>query len=188
MSKYILSKIKSKKLSIGIIGLGYVGLPLAIRFLDKNFDVQGVETDNNKINLIKRGTCYIENKKFGKNAQFKKFFKSVSSDYSKLKNVDIIVCNPPYIPTSNYLSLNNETLYDPRISLDGGELGIDYYVKIIDHLINVKFKGSLYFEIDPIITENMYKYLLEKGIKIVYKKVDYLSLDRLIKITLPNTN
>ena len=28
----------------------------------------------------------------------------------------------------------------------------------------------------------MYKYLLEKGIKIVYKKVDYLSLDRLIKI------
>ena len=42
--------------------------------------------------------------------------------------------------------------------------------------------------IDPIITENMYKYLLEKGIKIVYKKVDYLSLDRLIKITLPNNN
>ena len=95
MSKYILSKIKSKKVSIGIIGLGYVGLPLAIRFLDKNFDVQGVETDKNKINLIKRGTCYIENKKFGKNAQFKKFFKSVSSDYSKLKNVDIIViCLP----------------------------------------------------------------------------------------------
>ena len=79
-------------------------------------------------------------------------------------------------------------MYDPGISLDGGELGKDYYVKIIDHLINVKFKGSLYFEIDPIITVNMYKYLLEKGIKIVYKKVDYLSLDRLIKITLPNNN
>ena len=79
-------------------------------------------------------------------------------------------------------------MYDPRISLDGGELGLDYYIKIIDYLINVKFKGSLYFEIDPIINENMYKYLLEKGIKIVYKKVDYLSLDRLIKITLPNNN
>jgi methylase of polypeptide subunit release factors len=86
------------------------------------------------------------------------------------------------------LSLDNETLYDPRISLDGGELGLDYYIKIIDYLINVKFKGSLYFEIDPIISENMYKYLLEKGIKIVYKKVDYLSLDRLMKITLPSTN
>ena len=86
------------------------------------------------------------------------------------------------------MSLNNETLYDPRISLDGGELGLDYYIKIINYLINVKFKGSLYFEIDPIITENMYKYLLEKGIKIVYKKVDYLSLDRLIKITFPSTN
>ena len=79
-------------------------------------------------------------------------------------------------------------MYDPRISLDGGELGLDYYIKIIDYLINVKFNGSLYFEIDPIISENMYKYLLEKGIKIVYKKVDYLSLDRLIKITLPNNN
>ena len=62
---------------------------------------------------------------------------------------------------------------------------MDYYVKIINFLITVKFKGFVYFEIDPIITENMYKYLLEKGIKIVYKKVDYLSLDRLIKITLP---
>ena len=62
MSKYILSKIKSRKVNIGIIGLGYVGLPLAIRFLNKNFNVQGIETDKNKINLIKKGNCYIENK------------------------------------------------------------------------------------------------------------------------------
>ena len=33
MSKSILSKIKNKKIKVGIIGLGYVGLPLAIRFL-----------------------------------------------------------------------------------------------------------------------------------------------------------
>lgn len=95
MSKYILSKIKNRKIDIGIIGLGYVGLPLAIRFLNKNFNVQGIETDKHKINLIKKGFCYIENKKFGKNIYFKKFFKSVSSDYSVLRNVDIIViCLP----------------------------------------------------------------------------------------------
>jgi len=95
MSKYILSKIKSKKIKIGIIGLGYVGLPLAIRFLNKNFNVQGIEIDNSKINLIKKGICYIENKKFGKNLQFKKFFEGISSDYSAIKNIDIIIiCLP----------------------------------------------------------------------------------------------
>ena len=36
---------------MGIIGLGYVGLPLAIRFLNKNFNVKGIETDKqNKFN------------------------------------------------------------------------------------------------------------------------------------------
>ena len=62
MSKYILSKIKSRKVNIGIIGLGYVGLPLAIRFLNKNFNIQGIETDKKKVNQIKKGICYIENK------------------------------------------------------------------------------------------------------------------------------
>ena len=95
MSKYILEKIKNKKIKIGIIGLGYVGLPLAIRFLNKKISVQGIENDTQKINLIKRGICYIENKKFGKNHFFKNFFKCVSSDYSVLKNVDIvIICLP----------------------------------------------------------------------------------------------
>ncbi len=95
MSKYILAKIRNKKIKIGIIGLGYVGLPLAIRFLNKKINVQGIENDIQKINLIKRGVCYIENKKFGKNNFFKNFFKCVSSDYSVLKNVDIvIICLP----------------------------------------------------------------------------------------------
>ena len=75
MSKYILSKIKSRKVNIGIIGLGYVGLPLAIRFLNKNFNIQGIETDKKKVNQIKKGICYIENKKFGKNIYFKNFSK-----------------------------------------------------------------------------------------------------------------
>ena len=77
MSKYILSKIKSRKVNIGIIGLGYVGLPLAIRFLNKNFNIQGIETDKKKVNQIKKGICYIENKKFGKNIYFKKFFSKI---------------------------------------------------------------------------------------------------------------
>ena len=62
---------------------------------------------------------------------------------------------------------------------------MDYYAKIINFLISVKFKGDVYFEIDPIITKKMYKLLLEKGVKIDYKKTDYFNLDRLIKIKFP---
>tara|TARA_B100000963_G_scaffold171045_1_gene148836 strand:- start:624 stop:1490 length:867 start_codon:yes stop_codon:yes gene_type:complete len=125
--------------------------------------------------------------KFKQQKKTKIFHSNLFENYpiNRLKNIDIIVCNPPYIPTIDYLNLNKETLHDPRISLDGGKLGMDYYVKIINFLICVKFKGVIYFEIDPIITKNMYKFLLEKGVKIVYKKTDYLNLDRLIKIKFP---
>ena len=124
--------------------------------------------------------------KFKKQNNTKLFHSNLFENYpiNRLKNIDIIVCNPPYIPTRNYLNLDKETLYDPRISLDGGKLGMDYYVKIINFLVSIEFNGVIYFEIDPIITKNMYKFLLEKGIKIVYKKTDYLNLDRLIKIKL----
>ena len=125
--------------------------------------------------------------KFKQQQKTKIFHSNLFENYpiNRLKYIDFIVCNPPYIPTRNYLNLNKETLHDPRISLDGGKLGMDYYVKIINFLISVKFKGVVYFEIDPIITKKMYKLLLEKGVKIVYKKTDYLNLDRLIKIKFP---
>ena len=131
--------------------------------------------------------CKKNIKKFKKQKNTNLFHSNLFENYpiNRLKNIDIIVCNPPYIPSRNYLNLSKETLYDPRISLDGGKLGMDYYEKIINFLEIVKFKGIIYFEIDPIITKNMYKFLLEKGVKIVYKKLDYLGLDRLIKIKLP---
>ena len=125
--------------------------------------------------------------KFKQKPKTKIFHSNLFESYpiNRLKYIDFIVCNPPYIPTRNYLNLNKETLHDPRISLDGGKLGMDYYVKIINFLISVKFKGVVYFEIDPIISKNMYKFILEKGVKIVYKKADYFNLDRLIKIKFP---
>jgi len=104
---------------------------------------------------------------------------------SKIKNIKFIVCNPPYIPTDYYSLLDNETLHDPKIALDGGLNGLNYYSRIIEFLENQQFKGDVYFEIDPIIVKDLSKFLLEKSIKIVYKKQDYLKLDRLLKITFP---
>ena len=104
---------------------------------------------------------------------------------SKIKNTKFIVCNPPYIPTEKYLLLDNETLHDPKISLDGGLNGLDFYIRIIDFLKNHQFTGDVYFEIDPLIVKEFDKFLLEKAVKIVYKKCDYLNIDRLLKITFP---
>ena len=104
---------------------------------------------------------------------------------SKLNNIKFIICNPPYIPTNQYLTLDKETLHDPKISLDGGAKGLDFYIKILSFLETQSFKGDIYFEIDPIIIQELEKFLLEKSIKIVYKKQDYLKLDRLLKITFP---
>ena len=104
---------------------------------------------------------------------------------SKIKNIKFIVCNPPYIPTENFYLLDNETLHDPKISLDGGLNGLDFYIRIIEFLKNQQFTGDVYFEIDPLIVVEFDKFLLEKAIKIVYKKQDYLNLDRLLKITFP---
>jgi len=104
---------------------------------------------------------------------------------SKLNNIKFIICNPPYIPTNQYLTLDKETLHDPKISLDGGAKGLDFYIKILSFIKTQSFKGDIYFEIDPIIIQELEKFLLEKSIKIVYKKQDYLKLDRLLKITFP---
>jgi len=57
MSLY--SKIKNKEARIGIIGLGYVGLPLAVEFAKTGFNVTGIEVDNKKIAAINNGDNYI---------------------------------------------------------------------------------------------------------------------------------
>ncbi len=52
-------KIKSKKAKIGVIGLGYVGLPLAIEFVQAGFKVLGIDIDEHKIKMINNGQNYI---------------------------------------------------------------------------------------------------------------------------------
>ena len=50
-----LEKIKSKQAVIGIVGLGYVGLPLARAFCQQNINVVGFDIDKQKIDLIEQG-------------------------------------------------------------------------------------------------------------------------------------
>lgn len=95
--KLILSeKIKEKKAIIGIIGLGYVGLPLALTFTEKGFFVVGFDNDEKKIPLLMGGTSYIKHipaDKIKKNVNSGKFV--ATSDFSRLSECDcIIICVP----------------------------------------------------------------------------------------------
>jgi len=57
--KNLLEIIKRRDAHIAIIGLGYVGLPMAIQFISKRFKVTGVDSNNNRIQSLKRGKSYI---------------------------------------------------------------------------------------------------------------------------------
>ena len=93
--KYLLNRIKTKKIKIGIIGLGYVGLPLANAFSKKKISVLGFDIDKNKIQLLNYGKSYI-NYFSSKNIieMYKNNFRA-TSNFSKISEVDVIIlCLP----------------------------------------------------------------------------------------------
>ncbi|MCY4000932.1 MAG: nucleotide sugar dehydrogenase [Bacteroidetes bacterium] len=56
----LLSKIQSVDLQVSVIGLGYVGLPLAVAFAEAGFYVTGIDIDAKKVGLIHQSTSYVE--------------------------------------------------------------------------------------------------------------------------------
>jgi len=53
-------RIESRSATICIVGLGYVGLPLAVASAEAGFSVLGVDVDKSKVDLVNRGVCYVE--------------------------------------------------------------------------------------------------------------------------------
>ncbi|MFA6980558.1 MAG: nucleotide sugar dehydrogenase [Ignavibacteriaceae bacterium] len=92
----LLKKISSHTAKIGIIGLGYVGLPLGLTFTRKGFSVIGFDVDEKKIPLLNAGQSYIKHIKAEEisEAVNAKLFEA-TSDFSRLPEVDaIIICVP----------------------------------------------------------------------------------------------
>lgn len=95
MYKKLFNKIHTKKIKIGIVGMGYVGLPLAINFIKKKFDVTGIDSDKKKINLLKKNISYISSIKKKEILYFKNFPKKITSDLNEVKYLDVIfICLP----------------------------------------------------------------------------------------------
>jgi UDP-N-acetyl-D-glucosamine dehydrogenase len=55
----VVERIRAKQAKVGIIGLGYVGLPLAVEFARAGLDVTGFDVDEAKITSINQGRTYI---------------------------------------------------------------------------------------------------------------------------------
>lgn len=94
--KKLINKILNKEAHIGIIGLGYVGLPLALTFAKKGFKVKGIDIDKDRVVKLNKGQSFIldvtssEIKEAMKGGAF-----SVTTDFSQIKKLDaVIICVP----------------------------------------------------------------------------------------------
>ena len=91
----LLAKIQQKQARVGIIGLGYVGLPLALLYSDQNFKVTGFDIDKRKVETLKSGGSYIYRiaPEEIQSAQTHGF--AATTDYAMISEMDaIIICVP----------------------------------------------------------------------------------------------
>ena len=106
-----------KDLKIGIIGCGYVGLPLALRFADVGQRVTGFDTDQEKITKLNAGQSYIQHipaDKINQHVLGKRF--NATTDFSKLREMDaVLICVPTPLderrePDLSYVELTAQSI------------------------------------------------------------------------------
>ncbi len=90
------TKIQKKKARIGVVGLGYVGLPIAVGYASKGFLTIGIDTDEEKVKNLNQGKNYIldvDSEKLKKLVKAGKL--SATNDYSCVSTLDVIfICVP----------------------------------------------------------------------------------------------
>lgn len=106
----LIDKIKSRDARIGVIGLGYVGLPLVMEFCKAGFHVTGFDIDNKKVELLKQGNSYIRHIESFNIAKSLPLF-SPTSDFSRLLDMDcIVICVPT--PLNKYREPDMSCVFD----------------------------------------------------------------------------
>lgn len=116
----LLNRIHTRQARIGIIGMGYVGLPLALLFAEQRFQVTGFDTDSTKVDTLNRGDSYIVRIPATKVQLARENSFAATTDHAQIANVDvIIICVPT--PLNQY--------HEPDLSYVTGTL-----ISIAPHL------------------------------------------------------
>lgn len=154
----LIAKLNRKAAKIGIIGLGYVGLPLMLRYCEVGYDVIGFDVDQSKVAALRSGRSYIEHIDSGKLSRFVGQSLEPTTDLARVSEVDaLILCVPtplskhrepdlsfilstidsvlPYLHRGMVLSLESTTYpgttdeeLRPRIEAQGLKVGEDIFL------------------------------------------------------------
>ncbi|MAX65569.1 MAG: UDP-N-acetyl-D-glucosamine dehydrogenase [Halobacteriovoraceae bacterium] len=158
MKNELLKQLNDKSAKIGIVGLGYVGLPLMIRYSEVGYKVIGFDIDQSKIDLLNSGKSYIEHIKSDEIKKSKEVGFEATTDFKRIGEVDaIILCVPtplnkyrepdlsfvldtteacvPYMRKGQVISLESTTYPGtteeellPRIEKSGLKVGKDFFL------------------------------------------------------------
>ena len=122
----LLQKILKKRARVGIIGMGYVGLPLVLRFCEEGFGVLGFDIDAKKVAALKKGKSYLKSIPATRISQFVRTERlDVTGDFSRLREPDcILICVPTPLtdkmePDLQYIEKTTESV---RACLRKGQL------------------------------------------------------------------
>ena len=101
-------------------------------------------------------------------------------------NFDLIVSNPPYIPSAECATLQPEVLHEPRLALDGGADGLDLYRRIVHDAGSFLVPGGrLFMECGSGEAGSIASLLNANGFASVTIRKDYSRIDRMILATIP---
>ncbi|MCB2203202.1 nucleotide sugar dehydrogenase [bacterium] len=145
-------KITSKDITIGVVGLGYVGLPLAVEYAAQGFKTVGIDVDQKKVDALNKGKNYIDDvdSKLLASVVKEGWFKA-ENHYRSVKKLDVIfICVPtPFTETK-----------DPDITyiIDSAE-GVATGLRK-DHIVILKsttFPGTTEYHVQPILERTKLK-------------------------------
>jgi UDP-N-acetyl-D-glucosamine dehydrogenase len=115
----LIQKIIKRKALIGIIGMGYVGLPLVLRFCEEGFRVLGFDVDSKKVAQLRKGGSYLKSISPSRIFQFvRNGLLDATDDFSRLAKPDcIIICVPTPLtekmePDLQYIEKTTEAIRD----------------------------------------------------------------------------
>ena len=110
------AKIQQRQARVGIIGLGYVGLPLALLYSEQKFQVTGFDIDSRKVDTLAKGGSYIYRIAAEEIQAAKAHGFSATADYSQIDDMDaIIICVPTPLneyhePDLSYITGTTESI------------------------------------------------------------------------------